>query len=302
MDIQKKFINKYNGKKIANQLKKANLSAKEHDDLLTELEKIGAGYEGVLHHSDIEFDTQRNEKYEDCDEDISNFDNSLNFSISKDDILPTGAIIVGVQKVAIDDGTEKTPQKKTLKLDAPYKPRVDALIAYTYKKGAPFSECLSTSVNYYTQNKCTLTQCLGAKVVRHSEVNAENFNLVVGDDYELAYTRFANSYYRAMRLLDIVNLHKNEKLSEKERNQLKLIYSSARIIYNRALFNLISADDGFDQRQAYKMRREIVEDSKKLNLKSHIQKWKSNMITISSPTMIKYLDKESLAQAIKEEL
>lgn len=302
MSIHNKLINMYNGKKIATKLKKSNLTPIERNDLLTKLEKIGAGYESILHHSDIKFDIYQNRRYSNCDESIDFFCSSLYFMISKEDILPTGAIIVGVRKVLIREETKDYEPRKYLRLfDDDVLPHVDALVAYTPKKGAPFRECISTSVNYYTQNKCTLSQALGAKVINHSEINAENYNFEVGDAYETAYVRFTNAYYRAMRLLNIVELHKNEPLSISEKNQLKSIYSSARIIFNRALFDLISAHGGFDTMQAEKMRREIVADSKSLKLKAHINKWKNEMVTINAPRMIRYINKDSLERALKNE-
>lgn len=289
MKVQNKIMQHFNGKKIANQLKKTNLPNGEREKLLIELEKNGTGFESILHHGDVEFDTARSDKNIDIDENIRNFDSLYDVHISKDDILPTGAIIVGCRKVTIDNSKKNAP-------------RANALIAYTHKKGAPFSECLSTSVNYYTQNKCTLTECLGAKVVRYSEINAENFVDVYADEYEIAYTRFANAYYRATRMLEIVELHKNEKLTHNEKMQLKSIYDSARIMYNRSLYDLIDAYDDIGHSQREKIKHSIARDSKKLDLKLHLMKWKKEVLSIDATKIVDYIDKDSFDKSLKREL
>lgn len=290
MEVQNKIIQHYNGKKIANQLKKSNLSSVERDKLLIELEKSGAGYAGVLHHNDVKFDTEIDSENMAFDENMRNFDYLYNVHVKSDTILPTGAIVVGGRKVFVDNDDEKEScdSKEMLNLKKNNTPSANALIAYVYKKDAPFSECLLTSANYYTQNQCTLTQCLGAKVVRHSEVDTENFEFEFGDAFEVAYVRFSNAYYRAMRLLEIVERHQHEKLTPDEKTQLKSIYDSARIMYNRALFNLLDECDCIGSTQLNKLKYEIVRDSKKLKLKLHINKWKNAVNSINSVKMFDY--------------
>lgn len=302
MEVQNKIIQHFNGKKIANQLKKTNLPNDEREKLLIELEKSGAGYESILHHGDVEFDTAMSDKNIDFDENIRNFDSLYDVHISKDDILPTGAIIVGGRKVVVDNAKNNANDKNILNFKKNDAPRVNALIAYTYKKGATFSECLSNSVNYYTQNKCTLTECLGAKVVRYSEINAGNFADEYADKYEIAYTRFANAYYRATRMLEIVELHKNEKLTHNEKMQLKSIYDSARIMYNRSLYDLIDAYDDIGHSQREKIKHSIARDSKKLDLKLHLMKWKKEVLSIDATKIVDYIDKDSFDKSLKREL
>lgn len=294
MATQNTFIKGYNGKKIASQLKNQNLSAQEREKLFIELEKSGTGYKGLLHHGDVEFDTARDDRNNLYDESILGFDSLYDVHIPYDTILPTGAVVVGGRKVTLDKGASANEQSKTslFKFKKRVEPRANALIAYTYKPGASFSECLTTSANYFTQTQCTLTQCLGAKIVRHSEVNTGNFELEISDEYELAYVRFANAYYRALRLLEIVERHKHDKLTSNEKMQLRCIRDSARIMYNRALYNFLDAYETLESTQRNKIKHEVARDSKTLNLNQHFNKWK-NAISAMNVTKSAYTSKDT---------
>jgi len=284
MATQNAFIKGYNSRKIATQLKNQNLSAGERDKLFIELEKSGKGYKGLLHHGDVEFDTARDDRGNSFDESILGFDGLYDVHIPYDTILPTGAIVVGGRKVTLekDGNTGSSTEKSLFKFKKRVEPRANALIAYTHKPGASFSECLTTSANYFTQTQCTLTQCLGAKIIRHSEVNTGNFELEISDKYELAYVRFANAYYRAMRLLEIVERHKHDKLTSNEKMQLRCIRDSARIMYNRALYNFLDAYEILESVQRDKIKHDVARDSRTLDLNQHLNKWKEAISTMNA--------------------
>ncbi len=305
MKIQSNFIKKYKEKKRASQLlaklNDPDLPPKERDALLIELEQSGKDYEGILYHGDVKFDTKFSVKNGTLDRDIPLFDTVYSESLDAfNGVFPTGSIVVGGCIISNDKNkmsTEMVPICPTTEA----KSQKYALVTFIYKRGARLRDCFTISTNYYTQNKCTLSQCVGTKIVRHSEVNAENFETEFIDNNEEAYIRFGNAYYRAMRLLDVVELYRGVDLTYDERKQLKMIQDTARIIFNRAIYNLVDTHTELNPQYANSIKRSAYIDVKKLPSKLHFNKWKNAMLALNTVKNMEHTSDEKIIKMLKRD-